>query len=137
MGPKSETVGTNTTVRARHLRECLASQRHAAEAHELAASAMDVVLSASEDGKQSWISTACAAQEIGAIEARSARGRLFALIEAEDDLAEVEQRGASPNEAEKDVAPSELEKDEPRDDTWRRAFRIALSTVRRGVAGRR
>jgi hypothetical protein len=119
------------------LRECLASQRHAADAHELAASALDIVLSASEYGKQPWISTACAAQEIEAIEARSARARLFALIEAEDDFAEVEQREASPNEAEKDDAPSELEKDDKRDDTWWRTFRIALSTVRRGVVGRR
>jgi hypothetical protein len=119
----------DATVRARHMRECLASQRHAATAHELAASALEVVFSASEDGKQPWISTACAAQEAEAIEGRSARERLFALIDAGYSFAEVEECETSRNEP---------KKDEPRNDTWLRAIaRIALNTVRRGVVARR
>lgn len=80
----------DASTRRRREYACIKNQQYAAEAYEVAASGLDVAFVASEGGKQSWLSTACNAQETAALEAQSARDRLLSLVETGSN-------GASPS----------------------------------------
>ncbi len=126
-GSTIEIADMDATIQQRHLRECLQSQDHAADAHELAASALEVAGAASDNSKQIWLSAACAAQETGAIEAQCARERLLGLLQIEGEAPELEPAAARPGGSHS-VTP---------DEWWLRAIaRLAVFSVRRHVGGR-
>lgn len=71
----------DASTRWRREHACIRNQQYAAQAYEVAASGLEVAFAASESGKPSWLSTACAAQETAALEAQCARDRLLGLVE--------------------------------------------------------
>ena len=107
---------------------CIKNQQDAADAYELAASALAVALSASETNKPLWINAACDAQETAALQAQFAHDRLQGLLETESAANDgQEQRG----ESELNRPPSVVERSELCEENGVRCDRQAEETVSR------